>query len=56
MPPKKSFLYQKFIKYCPELKSFETLPENTVDRLLEKKNSFKENIKDLIPSFIRAIK
>lgn len=56
MPPKKSFLYEQFIKYCPELRSFETLPENTVNRLLEKKNSFKENIKDLIPSFIRAIK
>ena len=56
MPPKKSFLYEQFIKYCPELRSFETLPENTINRLLEKKNSFKENIKDLIPSFIRAIK
>jgi hypothetical protein len=54
LPPKKSFLYEQFIKYCPELKNNESLPLNTAKRLLEKKNSFRENIKDLIPSFIRT--
>ena len=54
LPPKKSFLYEQFIKYCPELKNNETLPLNTAKRLLERKNSFRENIKDLVPSFIRV--
>jgi len=54
LPPKKSFLYEQFIKYCPELKKNETLPLNTAKRLLERKNSFRENVRDLIPSFIRV--
>jgi len=55
LPPKKSFLYEQFVEYCPELKNKETLPLNTINRLLEKKNSFKENVKDFIPSFVRAL-
>ena len=54
LPPKRSFLYKQFIKYCPELKGSKTLPLNTAKRLLERKNSFRENIKDLVPSFIRV--
>jgi hypothetical protein len=54
LPPKNSFLYEQFIKYCPELKNREALPLNTAMRLLEKRNSFTENIKDLIPSLVRA--
>jgi hypothetical protein len=56
MPPKNSFLYFQFLKYCPELKNIETLPVNTLNRLLSKKNGFKENLKDLFPSFFRALK
>ena len=55
LPPKNSFLYEQFIKYCPELRNKETLPLNTAMRLLEKRNSFTENIKDLIPSLVRAL-
>jgi hypothetical protein len=56
MPPKNSFLYKVFLKYSPELKKLESLPESTVLRLLEKKNGFKENLFDLFPSLIRGIK
>jgi hypothetical protein len=56
MPPKNSFLYEKFLKYCPELKNIETLPIHTLNRLLNKENGFKENFKDLLPSFFRALK
>ena len=56
MPPKNSFLYEKFLKYCPELKNIETLPIHTLNRLLNKENGFKENLKDLLPSFFRALK
>lgn len=54
LPPKGSYLYEQFTKYCPELKSNETLPEYTAERLLNKKNGFKENLIDLIPSLIRS--
>lgn len=56
MPPKGSFLYEVFIKYSPELKKLESLQESTAQRLLEKTNGFKENLFDLLPSFIRAFK
>lgn len=56
MPPKGSFLYEVFIKYSPELKKLESLPESTAHRLLERTNGFKENLFDLLPSFIRAFK
>ena len=56
MPPKNSFLYEQFLKYCPELKNIETLPIDTLNRLLNKENGFKENLKDLLPSFFRALK
>jgi hypothetical protein len=56
MPPKGSFLYEIFIKYSPEVKKLESLPEPTALRLLEKKNGFKENLLDLFPSFIRGLK
>ena len=56
MPPKGSFLYEVFLKYSPELKKLESLPESTAYRLLEKTNGFKENLFDLLPSFIRAFK
>lgn len=56
LPPKNSFLYEQFIINAPELKKFSSLEENTALRLLEPKNSFKENLKDLIPSLIRSIK
>lgn len=56
MPPKDSFLYEIFIKYSPELKKLESLPDSTAHRLLERTNGFKENLFDLLPSFIRAFK
>ena len=56
MPTKGSFLYEKFIKYCPELKNKDFLPYNTMIRLLDKKNGFKENITDIIPSLLRALR
>lgn len=56
MPTKGSFLYEKFIKYCPEFKDEVFLPYNTIVRLLNKKNSFRENIADLLPSFFRALR
>lgn len=56
LPPKNSYLYRTMIKICPEYKKLETLPENTYSMLLKKKNGFKDNLFDLIPSFIRALK
>lgn len=56
MPTKGSLLYKKFLEYSPELKTHATLPENTAERLLNKKNGFKENLKDLLPSLIRSFK
>ncbi len=56
LPPKNSYLYNLMIKTCPEYDKLETLPEATFFKLLNKKNGFKENLFDLIPSFIRAIK
>ncbi len=56
LPPKNSYLYRKIIQICPEYKSLESLPETTFQKLLNKKNGFKENFLDLIPSFFRAIK
>ncbi len=56
LPPKGSYLYEKFIKYSPELKMLQSLPENTIERLLNKKNGFKENLKDLFPSLIRSFR
>ncbi len=56
MPPKGSFLYEKFVEFSPELKVNQTLPEHTAERLLNRKNGFKENLSDLIPSFFRSIK
>ena len=44
------------IKTCPEYEKLETLPQTTFCKLLNKKNGFKENLFDLIPSFVRAIK
>lgn len=55
MPPRNSFLYQKFIKYCPEFKKLECLPLDTAQKLLSRRNGFRENINDLIPSLVRAI-
>tara|TARA_B110000483_G_C18150763_1_gene525334 strand:- start:465 stop:1334 length:870 start_codon:yes stop_codon:yes gene_type:complete len=55
MPPMNSFLYKKFIQYCPEFKDLECLPIATAQKLLSRRNGFKENIKDLIPSLARAI-
>ena len=54
LPPKGSLLNEKFLQYCPELKNNEALPEHTMERLIEKKNGFKENLIDLIPSLIRS--
>ena len=56
LPPKGSYLYEKIIKYSPELKGIQSLPENTIERLLDKKNGFKENLKDLFPSLIRSFR
>ena len=56
MPPKGSYLYNKMIEVCPEYKKLQSLPADTFDKLLFKKNGFKENLFDLIPSFLRAIK
>lgn len=56
MPPKNSFLYEVFVKYSPELKKREYLPETTAYRLLERKNGFKENLYDLFPSLFRSLK
>ena len=55
MPPKNSFLYQKFIKYCPEFKNLECLPLNTAQKLMFRENGFKENVNDLFPSLVRAL-
>ena len=55
MPPKNSFLYNKFIKSSPELKKIPHLPLHTAIRLLDKKNGFRENVYDFIPSLIRAL-
>ena len=44
------------IKTCPEYEKLETLPQTTFCKLLNKKNGFKENLFDLIPSFVREIK
>ncbi len=56
LPPKGSYLYEKFLEFSPELKLHETLPEHTAQRLLERKNGFRENLNDLIPSFFRSIR
>ncbi len=56
LPPKYSYLYNLMIKTCPEYTKLQTLPESTFYKLLNKKNGFKENLFDLIPSFVRAIK
>jgi hypothetical protein len=56
MPTKGSFLHEEFIKYCPEFKNADFLPYNTIRRLLDKKNGFKENITDLLPSLFRALR
>ncbi len=56
LPPKGSYLHEKFLEFSPELKLHETLPEHTAQRLLERKNGFRENLSDLIPSFLRSIK
>ena len=56
LPPKGSYLYEKFIEFSPELKLNEALPEHTAERLLNRKNGFKENLSDLIPSFLRSIR
>ena len=56
VPPKGSYLHEKFLEFSPELKLHETLPEHTAQRLLERKNGFRENLSDLIPSFLRSIK
>ena len=37
LPPKGSYLYEKFIEFSPELKLNEALPEHTVERLLNRK-------------------
>tara|TARA_Y100000389_G_C17465264_1_gene524908 strand:- start:3255 stop:4124 length:870 start_codon:yes stop_codon:yes gene_type:complete len=54
MPPKGSYLYNKMIEICPEYKKLQSLPMETFDKLLYKKNGFKDNLFDLIPSFLRA--
>ena len=59
MPPKNSFLYDKFIKICPNEKNKVSLPASTIKRLIGKKNdatSFSQHINDLLPSVSRAIK
>lgn len=56
LPPKGSYLHEKFLEFSPELKLHESLPEYTALRLLEKKNGFRENLNDLIPSFLRSIR
>tara|TARA_A100001015_G_C14940994_1_gene692528 strand:+ start:351 stop:1220 length:870 start_codon:yes stop_codon:yes gene_type:complete len=56
LPPKNSYLYNEITGICPEYKKKEALPASTFQKLLNKKNGFKENFFDLIPSFIRAIK
>lgn len=56
LPPKNSYLYNLMIEIYPEYKKLETLPVATFYKLLNKKNGFKENFFDLIPSFVRAIK
>lgn len=56
LPPKGSYLHEKFIEFCPELKNSQCLPEKTAERLLNKKNGFKENLFDLIPSLLRSYK
>jgi len=56
LPPKGSFLNKYFLSNCPELKKVESLPERTAERLLDKQNGFKENLFDLIPSFLRSFR
>lgn len=56
LPPEGSLLHEKFLQYCPELKNNQALPEQTMERLIEKKNGFKENLIDLIPSLIRSFR
>tara|TARA_Y100000591_G_scaffold328021_1_gene353622 strand:+ start:508 stop:1377 length:870 start_codon:yes stop_codon:yes gene_type:complete len=56
LPPKNSYLYNLMIKISPEYKKLQTLPVTTFYKLLNKKNGFKENLFDLIPSFLRAIR
>lgn len=56
LPPEGSYLHKKFIEFCPELKNSQSLPEKTAERLLNKKNGFKENLFDLIPSLLRSYK
>lgn len=56
LPPKKSFLYKKMISYCPEFKKFQSIEHKTIINLINKKNGFKDNLTDLIPSFLRALK
>jgi len=56
MPPKKSFLYEIFIKYSENFRKKEFLPETTASRLFERTNGFKENLYDLFPSLMRSLK
>ncbi len=56
LPPRNSYLYNLMIKTCPEYKKLEALPEVTFLKLLNKKNGFKENLFDLVPSLVRAFK
>ncbi len=56
LPPKNSYLYNLMVSVCPEYNKLESLPETTFYKLLNKKNGFKENLFDIVPSFFRAIK
>ena len=56
LPPKKSYLHRTMMEICPEYKKLPTLPETTYLKLFKKKNGFKDNLFDLFPSLIRAIK
>ena len=44
------------INICPDYNKLEALPETTFMKLLKKKNGFKENLFDIVPSFFRAFK
>ncbi len=56
LPPKNSYLYNLMINICPDYNKLEALPETTFMKLLKKKNGFKENLFDIVPSFFRAFK
>lgn len=59
LPPKNSYLYELFIKIDPNLINQECLPLDTYLSLTGKRKesiSFFDNLKDLIPSFVRTLK